>query len=148
MDPFIVFLCPISVAKIAAEIDYRSGRIDGTLPSDVKAAESMLRDRIGHLVTVEFPLPVDRLDGPSDAVEAVANATSGGYYLYVVDAYTEQSRDFRVKGVVTIREGARERRLTIPLEHSEPGLDVATLVACGMDRNEAEDLVERFTASA
>ena len=41
MDPFIVFLCPISVAKIADEVDYRSGRIDGTLPSDVKDAEAM-----------------------------------------------------------------------------------------------------------
>jgi hypothetical protein len=147
MDPFIIFLCPAVVAKMADEINYRSGRIDGLLPADVKDAESMLRERAGYLVTVEFPLPVDPLDAPEDAVEAVATSTNGGFYAYVIDEYTEPAKGVRVKGRVVFREGGRERRIEIPSEHGAPALDVPTLLAGGLTPEEAYGLIARFKAA-
>jgi hypothetical protein len=148
MDPKIIILCPRSVAKIADEIDYRGGIVDGVQPMDVKAAEQMLRDRIGYLVEIQFPLPVDPMDGPADAVEAVAAATNGGFYLYSVDAYTEQTRGIRVKGRIVFRESGRERRLDIPWEHASPAFDVPTLLAGGLTADEAYGLLARFKAPA
>lgn len=144
MDPKINFLVPPYVHKLAAEISQYSGVVDGVQPDDVIETAGLLRERVGKLVEVTFALPVDPLDFPFDAVEAVAKATDGGIYIYCVDAFTEPSRGVRVNGRVVFRETGEERRLEIPWKHGEPGLDVATLVAGGLDAADATGLVARF----
>jgi hypothetical protein len=144
MDPKIILLVPSLTAKLSEEIEYHSGRIDGILPDDADHAARLLTERIGYLTVAEFPLPVDPLDRPSDAVEAVAAATNGGHYLYIVDAWTEPSRGVRVPGRIVVRNGSRERTLTIPWEHGSPSLDLPTLLAGGLNIDEARDVMSRF----
>jgi hypothetical protein len=144
MDPRIIFLCPPSVAKLADEVANRSGRIDGIVSGDVKEAESLLRDRVGYIVEIVFPQPLDPLNGPADAVEAIASATHGGHYLYIVDAWKEQTRDIRVPGRIVFRDGGRERTLTIPQEKGSPALDLPTLLAGGLNIDEARDVMSKF----
>lgn len=148
MDTRIILLVPPMSAKLAGEVDYYSGRIDGILPDDASQAAAILNARVGTLVEIVFPLPVDPIDMPCDAVEAAATATNGGVYIYLVDAFMEPSSGVRVKGRVVFREGGRERRLDVPWELGEPRFDAKTLIACGMDADEAYGLLARFTAPA
>lgn len=147
MEPRIILLVPPMSAKLAGEVDFYSGRIDGVLPEDADQAAAILYARVGTLVEIVFPLPVDPADLPCDAVEAAATATNGGVYLYLVDAFMEPSSGVRVKGRIVFREGARERRLDVP-EHGEPRFDAKTLMACGLNADEAYGLLARFTAPA
>ncbi|MBB4197889.1 hypothetical protein GGD83_001682 [Rhodoblastus sphagnicola] len=147
MDPRIILLVPPMSAKLAGEVDYYSGRIDGVLPDDADQAAAILNARVGSLVEIVFPLPVDPTDTPYDAVEAAATATNGGVYIYLVDAFMEPSKGERVKGRVVFREGGRERRLDVPWEHGEPRFDTKTLTTCGLDVDEAYGLLARFTAA-
>lgn len=142
----MILLVPPLSAKLAGEVDYYSGRIDGVLPDDADQAAAMLNARVGTLVEITFPLPTDPADRPCDAVEAAANATNGGFYVYLVDAFTEPSKGERVKGRVVFREGGRERRLDVPSEHGEPRLDAKTLMSCGLNADEAYGLLARFNA--
>jgi hypothetical protein len=148
MDPRIILLVPPMSAKLAGEIDYYSGRIDGVQPDDADRAAAILNARVGALVEIVFPLPVDPTDMPCDAVEAAATATNGGVYVYLVDAFTEPSSGVRVKGRIVFREGGRERRLDVPWEHGEPRFDAKTLMICGLDADAAYGLLARFTAPA
>lgn len=146
MDPRIILLVPHTAAKLAAEVDYYAGAIDGVLPEDADQAAAILTARIGQFVEIVFPFPKDPKDLPFDAVEAAAKATNGGYYLYLVDAFIEQTTGERTQGHIVVREGGRERKLDVPWEHGEPRLDIPTLTACGMGGDEAHALLSRFSA--
>jgi hypothetical protein len=148
MDPRIILVVPPLSAKLAGEVDYYSGRIDGVLPEDADQAAALLNARVGTLVEIVFPLPVDPVDMPYDAVEAAAKATNGGVYIFFVDAFMEPSKALRVQGRIVFREGGRERRLDVPWEHGEPRFDAKTLMACGLDADEAYGLLARFAAPA
>jgi len=147
MDPRIILLVPHTAAKLAAEVDYYAGAIDGVVPEDADQAAAILNGRVGQFVEIVFPFPVDPQDLPSDAVEAAAKATNGGYYLYLVDAFTEQPTGVKVQGRIVFRAGGRERKLDIPWQHGEPRLNMATLTACGMAANEADAVLALFSAS-
>lgn len=145
MDPRIIFIVPLVVDKIADVVAEYSGEIDGVLPNDATHAATLLNALVGRVTTVTFPLPIDPIDWPLDAVEALSKAMDDGCFAYLVDAWVEPSRGVRVPGRVVYNIGDGERRLDVPWEHGEPALDRPTLLATGLNRADAEALVSRLT---
>ena len=62
----------------------------------------------------------------------------------MTDAWVEPTRGVRVLGCVVYDIGAGEQRVRVPWEHGEPELDVPTLMAGGMSRDDAQALIARF----
>ncbi len=143
MSPKILFIVPSRVAQIADICADFGATIEFEESETGEQAAQLLDALVGRVVTVKFPLPIDPLDRPFDAVETVAKILDreGSPYVYFVDAFEEPTRGLRVRGRIVVKGEAGPYRYDLPWEQEEPKLDVATLCASGMEPHTAEALV-------
>lgn len=143
----ILFTVPDDATRIAEILADGACEIDGREGLEFE-------DIVAHLAACAGGV-VEALvddDDPLTPVWDVAGALdgTGSAYWAVADAFVERSRGVRSLGRVLLNldGGPSRTELKVPWEYGEPQLDVATLAAAGMTRDEAAQVVGRFRIEA
>lgn len=137
----LCFQVPEDYTRIAEIIDGWAGE-SSELGTPAADAENGLAAKVGTAVTVSFD--DEEPIYPIDELIKVLSA-QGARYLGVFDAMVERSRGLRVEGRALFNTTGKEsdaRELTIPWVHGRPELDERTLVAAGLTKQDAAEVIQ------
>ena len=151
MGSKIIIDVPSDSGPLAEVVAEYGGQIEFDTPADeVEAAKILAALEGSHGVTIKFDDPVDPMDTPLDAVAKIGELLDArnSRYVLLCDAFVEPSRGLRVLGRVVANDGTGPRQWNVPWEHGAPSLDVATLSACGLRREEASAIVDSWLKPA